>query len=74
MKKDKAKPITKKDQQKILKLIRKSEYGLSITELTEKSEFPRCKVRTCLARLEGADKIKFRSIGMAKIYIPKFSY
>ena len=42
--------------------------GRTITELTEISQLSRSAVRTTLARLEGAKKINFRQIGMAKVY------
>ncbi len=42
--------------------------GRTITELTEISQLSRSAIRTALARLEGAEKIAFRQIGMAKVY------
>ena len=42
--------------------------GLTITELVELSKMSRSFVRTSLARLEGAEKVFFRKIGMAKVY------
>ncbi len=42
--------------------------GRTITELTEISQLSRSAVRTALARLEGAKRIDYRQIGMAKVY------
>ena len=55
-------------EKKILRILRNSEEGRTITELTEISQLSRSAVRTALARLEGAKDIIFRSIGMAKVY------
>ncbi|NCN87078.1 helix-turn-helix domain-containing protein [archaeon] len=52
----------------ILDLIKKNPEGLTITEIVLKSKFSRSTVRTILANLEGAKKIIYRSIGMAKVY------
>ena len=52
----------------IINLLERSEFGLTITELTKKSQYSRSKVRTLLAELRGANKIKFINIGMAKVY------
>ena len=58
-------------EKKILHILRSSGEGRTITELTEISQLSRSAVRTALARLEGAEKIIFRSIGMAKVYFLK---
>ena len=58
-------------EKKILRILRNSGEGRTITELTEISQLSRSAVRTALARLEGAKKINFRSIGMAKVYFQK---
>ena len=42
--------------------------GLSITDLVNSSNLPRSKIRILLAKLEGAGKISFRNVGMAKLY------
>jgi len=57
-------------EEKILTLLKKSQ-GLTITEVVEQSEFSRSTIRTILAKLEGAKKISFRRIGMAKVYSVK---
>jgi len=43
--------------------------GLSITDIVKLTNLSRSAVRTNLARLEGANKVKARKIGMAKVYI-----
>lgn len=53
----------------IVELLRKTNNGLTITELVNLSKFSRSTVRVILARLEGADKVSFREIGMAKVYV-----
>ena len=55
-------------EKKILRILRNSGEGRTITELTEISQLSRSAVRTALARLEGGEKINFRPIGMAKVY------
>ncbi len=52
----------------ILRALRKSEFGLTITELVKQTKLKRSSVRTYLAYLEGAEKIFFKKIGMAKVY------
>lgn len=54
----------------IFELIRKNNgNGLTITELVILSKMSRSTVRVALARFEGANKVFFRKIGMAKVYI-----
>lgn len=55
----------------IVGLLKKHKEGLTITEIVSRSDFSRSTVRTILARLEGAEKIRFRRIGMAKVYTIK---
>lgn len=57
-------------EDKILTLLKKSQ-GLTITEIVEMSDFSRSTIRTILAKLEGAKKVIFRQIGMAKVYMVK---
>ncbi|MFH1174853.1 MAG: winged helix-turn-helix domain-containing protein [archaeon] len=45
--------------------------GLSITELVKRTQLPRSAIRVTLAKLEGAEKITCRKVGMAKLYLPK---
>ena len=53
---------------KIKLILKKTSRGLTITDIVNKSKFSRSTVINILSRLEGADKISFRKIGMAKIY------
>lgn len=54
---------------KIIHLLRKNyNKGLTITDLVALSKLSRSAVRIELAKLEGGDKVKFRKIGMAKLY------
>jgi len=46
----------------------KNSNGLTITELVKKTKLNRSAVRTALAKLDGADKVLVRKVGMAKIY------
>lgn len=55
-------------EKEVLRILRNSSEGRTITELTEISQLSRSAVRTALARLEGAKQINFRKIGMAKLY------
>lgn len=57
-----------KMEDKLIKILKKSESGLTITELVKVSKLSRSAVRIILLRLEGAKKVSIRKIGMAKIY------
>ena len=41
---------------------------LTITEIVDKTKLSRSAIRTALAKLDGADKVHVRKIGMAKVY------
>jgi predicted transcriptional regulator len=53
----------------ILELMHDKNIGRSITEIVLGTNLSRSAVRTCLAHMEGAGKVKVRKIGMAKVYI-----
>lgn len=56
-------------ENKIIKtLIKNSGKGLTITELVDASKISRSAVRIALAKLEGANKVSIREIGIAKVY------
>ena len=46
----------------------KNSDGLTITEIVKKTKLNRFSVRTALAKLDGAEKVIVRKIGMAKVY------
>jgi DNA-binding IclR family transcriptional regulator len=58
-----------KNETKVLGIIESSDAGRTITEIVALSRLPRSVVRILLARLEGAGKVSFRKVGMAKIYV-----
>ena len=55
-------------ESKILSCLKKSNGGCSITEIASKTKISRSAIRTTLAKLNGAGKISFRNIGVAKVY------
>jgi predicted transcriptional regulator len=55
-------------EEKIIKILEKKNRGYSITELVNISKLSRSAIRTSIAKLEGANRISFRNIGMAKVY------
>ena len=56
-------------EKSVLKFLGKNDNGLTITDLGSLSKFSRSTIRVVLARLEGANKISFREIAMAKVYV-----
>ena len=54
--------------EKLKSILKKSKRGLTITDIVNKSEFSRSTVINILSKLEGANQISYRKIGMAKIY------
>jgi len=46
----------------------KDSEGLTITDIVKKTKLSRSAIRTALAKLDGADKVSVRKIGMAKVY------
>jgi len=55
-------------EDKIAKILKNDSKGLTITELVDKIKLNRSSVRIALARLDGADKVYIRKVGMAKLY------
>ncbi len=57
----------------VFEIVRSSgEDGLTIAEIASVSCLPRSVICILLARLEGAEKVGFRNVGMAKIYSTYF--
>lgn len=46
----------------------KNSGGLTITDLVNKTKLSRSAIRTALAKLDGAERVSVRKIGMAKVY------
>jgi len=46
----------------------KNSKGLTITDIVKKTKLNRSSVRTALAKLDGAERVSVRKIGMAKVY------
>ncbi|MGK0232628.1 MAG: DeoR/GlpR family transcriptional regulator of sugar metabolism [Patescibacteria group bacterium] len=46
----------------------KKQDGMTITELVNDSKLSRSTIRIALAKLEGAQNVVVRQIGMAKLY------
>ncbi len=55
-------------EDKIIKMLKKSREGLTITELVKKLKASRFIVRNSLLRLETLDKVYFKKASMAKVY------
>lgn len=60
--------VEKESDKEILNVLNKSENGLSITNVVDKTKLSRSYVRTALAVLKASGKIKMRNVGVAKIY------
>lgn len=60
-----------KKEKTVIESLKKSNIGLSITEIVSESGLSRSLVRIILAKLEGAEKVLVRQVGMAKLYYIK---
>ncbi len=58
----------KYNREKIIKELKENLRGFTVSELSKKLGVSRQTVTNCFAFLEGADKVKTRQTGMAKIY------
>jgi len=56
------------NRETIMKELKKNPNGFTVSELSKKLNFSRQTVANCFAFLEGAEKVKIRQAGMAKIY------
>ncbi len=57
-----------KNREIIIKELKKNSNGFTISELSKKLNLSRQTISNCFAFLEGAQKVKIRKTGMAKIY------
>ena len=55
-------------EKEVWSILESSEKGATITDIVKKTSLSRGVVRIALAKLEGAGKILFREVGMAKLY------
>ena len=60
--------VSDKILDKIVSILKNNSGGLTITDIVEKADLNKSSVRTALAKLEGANKVSIRKIGMAKVY------
>jgi len=56
------------NRRRIIKELKKNPNGFTISELSKKLNLSRQTISNCFAFLEGAQKVKIRQAGMAKIY------
>ena len=56
------------NRKRIIKELEKNPNGFTVSELSKKLNISRQTVANCFAFLEGAQKVKIRQAGMAKIY------
>ena len=57
-----------KNRTVIIEELKKNLNGFTISELAKKLSLSRQTIANCFAFLEGAEKVKIRKAGMAKIY------
>jgi len=57
-----------KNREKIIKELKNSSQGFTVSELSKKLNLSRQTIANCFAFLEGAQSVKIRQAGMAKIY------
>ena len=56
------------NRKEIIEELKKNPNGFTVSELSKKLKISRHTVANCFAFLEGAEKVKIRQAGMAKIY------
>ncbi len=57
-----------KNREIIIRELKKNPNGFTISELSKKLNLSRQTISNCFAFLEGAQKVKIRKAGMARIY------
>lgn len=55
-------------EEEIVRTLKNFGSGLTITDLVKKTKLNRSAIRTVLAKLDGAEKVFVKRIGMAKVY------
>lgn len=58
----------KSNRERIIRELKKSPDGFTVSELSKKLNFSRQTIANCFAFLEGAEKVRIRQVGMAKVY------
>jgi len=58
----------KSNREKIIRELKKNPDGFTVSELSKKLILSRQTISNCFAFLEGAEKVKIRQVGMAKVY------
>jgi len=56
------------NREKIIRELKKNLRGFTVSELSKKLGISRQTVTSCFAFLEGADNVRTRQTGMAKVY------
>lgn len=56
-------------EKKVIGLLKKNGDGMTITNLVGLSNLSRSTIRVALAKLEGGEKVSYKNIGMAKVYV-----
>ncbi len=63
--------MSKKKIDLIIELLKKKTDGLTIVEIAKELKISRNTAAVALAELKGADKIRVRQVGMAKLHYLK---
>jgi predicted transcriptional regulator len=56
------------NRDKVIRILKEFEEGLTITALSEKAGLARNTVKVVLAELRGAEHVRVRTVGMAKLH------
>ena len=56
------------NRDKVIRILKQFEEGLTITALSEKASLARNTVKIILAELKGAEHLRVRKVGMAKLH------
>jgi predicted transcriptional regulator len=58
----------KSNRKRIINELKRDPDGFTVSELSKKLNLSRQTISNCFAFLEGAEKVKIRQVGMAKVY------